>query len=1856
MSSSTTVSPAADSGNGGINGPRVFDLTELETIFSIMGVAVDTPDNSNVKDEITKLLNDDWKVTCFSQLKVFSSDFVEEELATLSSLSPFQKSVFKKLAMYSLIGPLTAGMTMDELVANIQANEASKKSTQNISSGYSSDKKTIPDIKPFSGSNADFEEWHTVAKDTLGKAALLNAVTDPNYSVTNPSISSAVFYSLRMALRDGDALHYSEALDQAKTHDAYKLWEALEQAYSGALDKANTIVYRIRDLMSLRLEPGVTPQQFVNNYKTNILRLKSVNSSLANDQDFLRACLLIAIQDDDFDKVREEIVTDTSKSANEILENLLIRESSLHLKDSGADDGDTTRSARKVTFSKSTNKKYNGSGSNDYRSGSNTAWKVPFFPSSWKSAVGAKMWSFMLSWRDACHNKKIEQKKLNKDFDIDLKPMGGSSPTKYQKKKAKGRRTSKKRHLSEVDDDDDTPSDDGGLSSNQDNGNGGQQEFQIVSRRTKKTITTVTRRVARRSNTDYFSDYDGDSQVLIADSGCDQTLLTNVWKVVEQSDRTVIMTSPLAGRSQGQSFPVVHAVAKLKDRFGNEYCAHSYESLFDATPGQNESLLSVHQALRMKGNAIDDRSPEELRDTEGNAGTLSSRFGKEVLHFHYDGSKCFYEVLPISFQEMDKLPQVVLTDGTRPYEPFDRRLHSSLMTSVRRNPLIDINWKENLGFIPDEIVEKTKLATTQMVPTVEAETREIMKGHLKSRIPPELRLRHVNDIVCIDTFFSSVLSIRKYKCFNLFGFKTSHFDTVYLMRRRSQAPSTVMKCFVDCGVPHTVHSDNAPEFKSKKWLAVIPRTVKHTYTEPHHPNQNLAERRGGVLKHAVVFLLRVTNAPLDYWCYALEYIVEVRNFVARRSLDWRTPFERHFGETPDISKFRFPFWCPIWYYTPRESFPKMRMLKGRFIGFAKSQGDAFCYLIVTEPEDGSDPRHLTRSVIRRRYPRAVDTNEDPCTEKEEIIFFKENSKNSTTRLELPPTEDLSPDFISDIFDENAAPLFASESSEDPIDGDISAAKFEEAISEVYGPPIKRNRLSSDNPLDKHSSVPQEFVDSEELSPKSKPQDEDPIQEKPIVETVTEEQSPDEPMQKGINSDPPPQVTQDDEDIDPIDYDAMAHHFETKVDSSFEEELFESIVGHEFLDGILHFIVKWKTDEISQINYKIVRQDHPLAAARYILDNKIGSKRHVTGTHCRWARKIVRDSERILRRILRQERDCWSVGLNEDDGHPYPEFLMTNTTPVRLIRRTHTVAGVRKKKKTKPGRTRRPRKVLYGVEVPNSVKEALEMDRVNGNTFWFDAIQKEIGTLLRLKCFTFHSADYKPSADFNFAPLRMLFEVKHDGRRKARLVAGGHVIQDPGISARSTVVKGISVRLLDVIAHRDNLKILTGDVGNAFITADCLEKVWSRAGPEFGEREGSIVTLNKALYGLRTSSKAFRCHFGAFLRSLGFRPSKFDGDVWMKLRPPSKSFPPGYDYICTHVDDFKVVAENPQQWVDCIAKAFTLKESGPPKYYLGNDYHFDESRQCWTYGSKTYINECIRKIEADLQPGENLYKHRTSMPPGCHPELDESELLDDNGRQRYQQLIGMAQWAVTIGRVDISFAVSSLSRFSAAPRQGHLELSLHLFGYLRQYPNYRILVDSRPLIVKDPDLNTKHTLDPDFLDQYEIVEEATGDLPKAFGREIETSIFFDADHAHDQKTRRSISGIIVYAGRTPISWISRRQGCIASSTYCAEFLAMRLATEEAISLRYMLRCLGVPVKSPTKLFGDNKGSIQSANIPDGELKKKHIAISYHFVREHVASQIIQPIWIHSASNFADMCTKALGKLLFTALSRQVMLPS
>ena len=83
--------------------------------------------------------------------------------------------------------------------------------------------------------------------------------------------------------------------------------------------------------------------------------------------------------------------------------------------------------------------------------------------------------------------------------------------------------------------------------------------------------------------------------------------------------------------------------------------------------------------------------------------------------------------------------------------------------------------------------------------------------------------------------------------------------------------------------------------------------------------------------------------------------------------------------------------------------------------------------------------------------------------------------------------------------------------------------------------------------------------------------------------------------------------------------------------------------------------------------------------------------------------------------------------------------------------------------------------------------------------------------------------------------------------------------------------------------------------------------------------------------------------------------------------------------------------------------------------------------------------------------------------GNHLEEDTSILLDDEVHQKCQMLIGMLNWIVCIGRMDVVFATASLLRFTDCPRKGRVDRVLRVFGYLKKYNNRRIVIDSKYLI-------------------------------------------------------------------------------------------------------------------------------------------------------------------------------------------------
>ena len=271
----------------------------------------------------------------------------------------------------------------------------------------------------------------------------------------------------------------------------------------------------------------------------------------------------------------------------------------------------------------------------------------------------------------------------------------------------------------------------------------------------------------------------------------------------------------------------------------------------------------------------------------------------------------------------------------------------------------------------------------------------------------------------------------------------------------------------------------------------------------------------------------------------------------------------------------------------------------------------------------------------------------------------------------------------------------------------------------------------------------------------------------------------------------------------------------------QEELykFRAITGHQgplspqdenYKVSKYNVMVEWETGEITDEPLSLIAADDPVTCAEYAKKHDL---LHLDG----WKRlKHIAKNQKQLTRAINQSK-------------------------TRQVRRSAVYQ--------------------FGFLIPKDYKQALQLDEQNGNCKWYDATKLEMDQINKYKVFHDHGkAQYDPkSRKVSNAPngyqkirVHLIFAVKHDGRHKARLVAGGHLTPDPIESIYSGVVSIRSLRLVIFLAKLNNLEVWGADIGNAYLEAKTKEKLYIVAGPEFEELEGHILVIYKALYGLKSS--------------------------------------------------------------------------------------------------------------------------------------------------------------------------------------------------------------------------------------------------------------------------------------------------------------------------------------------------------------------------------------------------------------------
>ena len=142
-------------------------------------------------------------------------------------------------------------------------------------------------------------------------------------------------------------------------------------------------------------------------------------------------------------------------------------------------------------------------------------------------------------------------------------------------------------------------------------------------------------------------------------------------------------------------------------------------------------------------------------------------------------------------------------------------------------------------------------------------------------------------------------------------------------------------------------------------------------------------------------------------------------------------------------------------------------------------------------------------------------------------------------------------------------------------------------------------------------------------------------------------------------------------------------------------------------------------------------------------------------------------------------------------------------------------------------------------------------------------------------------------------------------------------------------------------------------------------------------------------------------------------------------------------------------------------------------------------------------------------------------------------------------------------------------------------------------------------------------------------------------------YTDSDFAGCKIDQKSTSGSCQFVGRRLVSWHSKKQHSVSTSTAEAEYITAGSCCAQILWMRNQLRDYGLWM-SKIPIFCDNTSAISISNNPVQHSRTKHIDIRYHFIREHVTNGTVELHFVPTEDQIADIFTKPLDESTFSKL--------
>ena len=789
---------------------------------------------------------------------------------------------------------------------------------------------------------------------------------------------------------------------------------------------------------------------------------------------------------------------------------------------------------------------------------------------------------------------------------------------------------------------------------------------------------------------------------------------------------------------------------------------------------------------------------------------------------------------------------------------------------------IDASYLSKLWDIPLKVARKT-LAATENFHYSSISGPFTRRRRASHGTREHFRLSGNLSRFCTDTFFSNVTSLRGNKCTQLYA-NRGNYTKPYHIEFKSEAGNTFHRFIEEIGIPSEILTDGAQELLFSYFGKLCQKyRIRQTRTEPYSPWQNPAELAGGTIKRKVRRLMKNTGTPVRLWDYCWDHVCLIRNYTVTDNI-FLDGMTPHQKVTGGMPNISelIQFKWFDWLWYFDIKSPERESL-GRYLGPAENTGEGFTSYILTS----------TGAVIVRSSTRLLSTidmntihiQNDMKMFMENMNMIIGNNAPSTMRHHTEYSEDpYEHMFPEDQFDDEEIEFFSSQNDHnDAID------KNDPPVSENTDEHIGLElMLPFSGEMKGGRIMSRKRTSTGNLVGTANPN--------PILDTRVYEFQ----FHDGTYADYSANVIMENLYSQTDEYGQMGRVLRGISDHRKHENAVPKSQGWVTLSGNIKkrrvttkgwdLLVDWIDGSQSWIPLSKLKQSNPVEVAEYA----------------------------ILRNIHEEPAFAWWVQWT-------------------IKRRKHFISKMKSAININ--------NMKYGIKVPKTVAEARRLDAENKNDLWDQAIKKELSkVIVAIKLL---QDDEKTPIGSTRIPYHIVFDIKFDLTRKARLVAGGHKHKNvPAFESYSSVASRETIRLIFLIAAMNNLDIMAGDIGNAYLNAPCKEKVHIICGPElFGkENEGKTAVIVRALYGLKSAGASWRNHLSSMIKEeLKYKSCKADQDTYYKVktRPDGTKY---YAYLVVYVDDILSIDVKPKIALDMIDSHFKLKPGSVsfPNHYLGTD--------------------------------------------------------------------------------------------------------------------------------------------------------------------------------------------------------------------------------------------------------------------------------------------------------------------------------